>query len=137
MIRTQGHNANRTGRAAEHIIAATLDQRGYQPQRQHLIGTSIFDTALYADFYLSSAPGFPNGLAIESKWQQVGGSAEEKLCYLVENIRHVYPCPVIIVIDGGGFRPGAARWVRAQVGQGNLYAVFAIAEFLTWLNNTL
>jgi len=135
MIRTQGHNANRTGRAAEHVINATLTQRGYTPLRQYPIGQSIFDTALYADFYLSNAPGFDAGLAIESKWQQVGGSAEEKLCYLVENIRHVYPCPAIIVIDGGGFRPGAVRWVRAQVGQGNLHAVFTIAEFLTWLNN--
>jgi len=134
---TQGRTANRTGKAAEHVIHAILTQKGYAPHRQHPIGRSIFDTDLYADFYLPSAPLFPHGLAIESKWQQVSGSAEEKLCYLFLNIRDVYPCPAIIIADGAGFRLGALRWLRAQTGIGRLFAVFNIVEFLTWSNQSL
>ena len=133
----QGRTANRNGRAAEDVITTILTQRGYPPVRQYPVGMGIFETALYADFYIPSLPPFPNGLIIESKWQQVGGSAEEKLCYLVENIRTCYPCSVIIMIDGGGFRPGAVRWLRAQAGQHRLFAVFTLGEFLSWCNRTL
>lgn len=131
----QGRTANRTGRHAEHVIADTLSRRGIAFERQWPAGRSVFDTALVADFYL---PNLATGIIIESKWQQVPGSAEEKLCFLVENIRHdCYPCPVIIVIDGGGFRPNALAWLRAQVDGKRLYAVLSIVEFLTWCNQAL
>lgn len=133
----QGRRANRNGKAAEGVIEDTLTRRGYPPKTQFLIGKSIFDTDLYADFYLDTVPPFPNGLIIESKWQEVAGSAEEKIVYLVENVRHCYPCPVIIIADGSGFRPGALRWLRAQSGQGRLFAVFSLVEFLSWCNRTL
>lgn len=133
----QGRRANRNGRAAEGVIEDTLVRRGYRPLAQHYIGKSIFQTDLYADFYLPALPGFPDGLVIESKWQEVGGSAEEKIVYLVENIRTCYPCPTIVIADGHGFRTGALTWLRAQAGQGHLYAVFSLVEFLSWCNRTL
>jgi hypothetical protein len=134
---TQGRQANRNGRAAESIIAGLLDQRGCPYVRQSPIGLGIFGTPLFVDFYIPTTRAFPNGLIIESKWQQVAGSAEEKLCYLVENIRTVYPCTTIVMIDGLGFRPGAIRWLKAQTGQGRLFAAFDIREFLTWCNQSL
>jgi hypothetical protein len=133
----QGRKANQNGRAAEGVIGDTLIRRGYRPIPQYLVGKSIFSTDLYVDFYLESVPPFPNGLIIESKWQEVSGSAEEKIVYLVENIRHCYPCPVIIIADGNGFRPGALHWLRSQAGQGRLFAVFSLVEFLSWCNRTL
>lgn len=134
---TQGRQANKNGRAAEDVISAILDQRGCVYRRQHPIGLGIFGTPLQVDFYLPSTRPFPNGLIIESKWQQVSGSAEEKLCYLVENIRTVYPCTTIVMIDGSGFRPGAVRWLKAQAGQSRLFAAFDLREFLTWSNQSL
>lgn len=134
---TQGRQANRNGRAAEDVIAGILDGHRYAYERQYPIGLSVFETPLQVDFYLPSSRPFPNGLIIESKWQQVPGSVEEKLCYLVENIRTVYPCTTIIIIDGQGFRPGAIRWVKSQAGHGRLFAAFSIVEFLTWSNQSL
>jgi hypothetical protein len=133
----QGRRAGRNGRAAEGVIEDTLNRRGYTPQTQYPIGKGIFGTDLYADFYLAHVPPFPNGLIIESKWQEVAGSAEEKIVYLVENIRLCYPCPAIIIADGHGFRTGALRWLRSQAGQGRLFAVFSIVEFLSWCNQNL
>lgn len=134
---TQGRNANRNGREAENIIAGVLERRGIPFTRQYRIGNGIFDTPVAADFYAPSVKPFPNGLIIESKWQQVAGTAEEKLCYLVENIHYCYPCTTVIVIDGDGFRVGALRWLRSQAGHGRLFAVLSLVEFVTWSNSNL
>lgn len=133
---TQGKWANSNGRAAEDTINDVLIRHRLIALRQYHVGKSIYGTPLYADFYVATAPGFPDGLIIESKWQETQGSADEKLPYLVTNIHQCYPCPTIIVLDGGGFRPGAERWLCSQVG-GRLYAVMNFREFLTWCNRNL
>ena len=103
---------------------------------QYPIGQSIYGLPLFADLWIKGAPGFPAGLALEVKWQQSTGSVDEKFPYLVLNIRECYPCPAIVIADGGGQRPGALQWLRSQVG-GNLLAVYSLAEFLAWSNRTL
>ena len=136
MRQSQGKRANTNGQSAEDTIAAILMARRYIPQRQYLIGISIFQSPLYADFYLDDIPTFPHGLIIESKWQEVSGSVDEKLPYLVANIQDVYPCPTVIVLHGKGYRLGAAAWLRRQVG-GNLIGVVDLEGFLTWANHNL
>lgn len=103
---------------------------------QYPIGPSIYNLPLNADFWIFGAPLFPNGLAIEVKWQQSTGSVDEKFPYLVHNIKECYPCPAIVIADGGGQRSGALQWLRAQAGD-NLLAVFSLAEFLAWANRKL
>jgi hypothetical protein len=41
-----------------------------------------------------------------------------------------------VIADGGGQRPGALQWLRAQA-EGNLLAVFSLAEFVAWANRNL
>jgi hypothetical protein len=135
--RSQGAQANSTGRVAENMIDAMLRKLGYVPLRGHIIGTGIYDTPIHADFLIACAPGFPKGLIIESKWQGVNGSADEKYPYLVENIRSCYPCPVIILADGDGARPGAIRWLKAQIDGQRLIAVYSLKELVTWCNRNL
>lgn len=103
---------------------------------QYPIGQSIYGLPLLADFWLRGAPGYPDGLAIEVKWQQSPGSVDEKFPYLVLNIQQCYPCPSIVIADGGGQRPGALNWLRGQ-SAGNLLAVHSLAEFLAWANRNL
>lgn len=100
------------------------------------IGPSIYALPLYTDFWIRGTPAYPDGLAIEVKWQQSPGSVDEKFPYLVLNIQHCYPCPVVVVADGGGQRPGALQWLREQV-SGNLLGVFSLAEFLAWANRNI
>lgn len=133
---SQGRRANTNGQAAEMVIAAMLDHQRQIYLRQARIGKGIYGTPLYADFFLPYAAGYPNGFCIESKWQEVAGSADEKLPYLVTNIRECYPCPVVVVLHGGGFRPGAEAWLRRQIDE-HLCGVFRLEEFLTWCNRTL
>lgn len=134
---TQGGRANSNGTSAENTIFDILARKGHTPERQRNIGFGIYGTALRADIYLSTVRRYPDGLIIESKWQESLGSVDEKLPYLVENIRICYPCPTIIVVGGGGMRPLALAWLKRQADGTRLIAVFTLEEFLTWANRTL
>jgi len=136
--RSQGQQANRNGRTAENVIDAILRLHASAPPiRQYPVGFGIYGTPLQADFYLADVRGFVAGLIIESKWQESSGSVDEKWPYLVENIRHCYPAPTIIVLHGGGFRPGAERWLRTQVDSHRLFAVLRLEEFMKWCSHNL
>lgn len=137
MKQTQGKNAANNGRFAENIIDSTLRLKGYFAERQYQIGLGVFETPIYVDFKLNPFPGFPKGLIIESKWQEVQGTADEKLCYLVFNIRYCYPCPAIVIAGGSGARPGAIKWLRSQADGVQVYAVFNLEEFVSWCNRNL
>lgn len=136
---TQGGRAHSNGASAEDVIYGILVGKGYRPERQKTIGPGIYSTGnpLKTDIYIEQAPGYPDGLFIESKWQQSGGSVDEKFPYLVENIRLHYPAPTIIVYGGDGARPPALEWLKRQVDGSRLVAVFTLGEFLKWANHTL
>ncbi|HMP41785.1 MAG TPA: hypothetical protein PKA05_15505 [Roseiflexaceae bacterium] len=115
-------------------------QRRPRPERlfvaQYPIGYSIYGLPLNTDFWLRGAACSPAGLAIEVKWQQSTGSVDEKFPYLILNIQQRYPCPAIVIADGGGQRPGALQWLRDQASD-NVLGVFSLAEFLAWANRNL
>lgn len=135
--RSQGARANASGGVTEMMIDAALRRLGYVPHRQRVIGVGIYGTPIQADIMIDRAPGFPVGLIIESKWQGSKGSVDEKYPYLVLNIKECYPCPVIILADGDGARPGAIRWLKSQVDGTHIYAVFSLKELVTWCNQNL
>ncbi len=127
-----GRQANHSGRMAEDVIAGILDARRYHYQRQVAVGTSIYGTTLRADFLADDIPGYPGGLIIESKWQDTGGTADEKLPFLVLNIEQRYSHPTIIVLEGEGYRPGAEQWLRGQI-SGKLVGVYSLKQFMSWM----
>ncbi|HML74908.1 MAG TPA: hypothetical protein PKB02_10480 [Anaerohalosphaeraceae bacterium] len=147
----QGTKANKTGRKLEQFITHTLEDLGYkhvdkkdfeksrilgQPiyTRQLYICKSIYNTEIHCDFIIYHPDKHPDCLAIESKWQQSSGSVDEKFPYLVHNIKEMYPCKAIIIIDGGGYKPAAEIWLRKQIDQ-KLLKVFSMAEFQKWSNS--
>ena len=146
----QGTFANQTGSSLEQYINTMLHDKGYTfvekkkfmdatylPQpvytRQFPIAKSIYDTQLYCDFLLYHPDKHPNCLIIESKWQQAGGSVDEKFPFLVMNIREKYPYATIIVLDGGGYKKKADEWLRKQV-DNKIMHVFNMREFQIWSN---
>lgn len=145
-----GTKANYTGNALEQYIEHRLVTAGYtrvNPQqfkpgiyigqpffsRRFHAGTSIYNTPIYSDFAIYHPTKWPDCLIIEAKWQQVGGSVDEKYPYLVLNI-HRYNFKTVLLLDGGGYKKGAETWVRDQAGRGNLLHVFNMAEFQAWAN---
>jgi len=135
---TQGTQANYTGEQCERAIYQILKGRGYQVERKVVICQSIYGTPYEVDFMVHGLRAFADGLAIESKWQQVSGTADQKYPYLVANIVEKFPCPAIVVLAGGGMKPGSIRWLRHQVnGQTNLVGVYRFEEFVAWTMNNL
>lgn len=147
-----GTQANYTGSILESAILSRLDERGYtfippkrftparfleQPiySRKFHIGQSIYDTPQYCDFILYHPQKWTNNLVIEVKWQQVGGSVDEKYPYLVLNIQMKYSVPTILILDGSGYKKGAEKWIRSQSGHGNFLSVFNLQQFHAWVNN--
>ncbi|MBD2089518.1 hypothetical protein H6F67_06585 [Microcoleus sp. FACHB-1515] len=134
---SSGSRANLSGKTAEHILACILKHHGFVVKPQYIAGRSIYDCELKIDLFVEGIPAFPKGLAVESKWQDVKGSVDEKLPYLVTNIKSIYPFPAVIVIHGGGTRPGAIRWLKSQVDQDKLIAVLSLEEFVSWVTRKL
>jgi hypothetical protein len=134
------HEALEAEPAIEQQAMFGAAQRRPRPARlfvaQYPIGYSIYGLPLFTDFWVRGAACSPDGLAIGVKWQQSTGSVDEKFPYLILNIQQRYPCPAIVVADGGGQRPGALQWLRDQAA-GNLLAVFSLAEFMAWANRNL
>ena len=151
MARSQGAQANLTGNRLEKFIEFSLIDSGYQkaPDKnefverletynhpaystQTKIGHTIYETNLICDFLLYHPQKWPHGLVLEAKWQQVSGTADEKYPYFVMNIwKSEYQ--TVMILDGGGYRAGAERWVRAMQKR-NLLHVFSMSQFQTWVN---
>lgn len=155
MTMTQGARANKSGNILEGNIEAVLNGHTYFQVGNHVtkeflltasllpkryakqvyIGTGIYQTSLKVDFYVIGLAASPSGLIIECKWQESGGSVDEKFPYLNLNIQDSYPAPTIVVIGGEGMREGAIQWLRQQVTYNrNLLGVYSLDRFIAWAN---
>jgi hypothetical protein len=134
---TSGKQANDNGRNIEEAVADRLRTCGEYFNQQQPVGTSIYNTAIRCDFYLPQAIT-DHGLCIEVKYQDTPGTADQKLPFLYQNIvEGRYPAPVLVLIVGSGWSPGALPWLRSKVDGQRLYAVMNFEEFLTWTIRTL
>lgn len=152
---TQGQRATLNGRGFDEAIASTLAGRGFKAVRhkdwqghEEEYGgevlildapyQSIYGRPSRSQFTLISAR---NNLRvrIEPRWQQVHGTADEKLPFFYLNAMAA-PDPVIIVIDGGGWREGAVAWLRRAATRGQSdrpsgqVRVMSLVEFIAWVN---
>jgi site-specific DNA-adenine methylase len=147
----QGTRANFTGRELEDFVASILEKRGYtkveqrkfepsehlnQPiyARRYDAGKNVYGTASRVDFVLYHPKKHHKCLIIEAKWQQTGGSVDEKYPFLILNIKNQHPYETILILDGGGYKRGACEWIRSQVGD-NFKALFDMAGFQKWANS--
>ncbi len=150
MVKQGGKTATETGKRLEEFITHNLKENQYtlvdrtkwktaryleQPiyTRQLYLCKSIYGSLIYGDFVIYHPEKHPDCLAIESKWQQVSGSVDEKLPFTVHNIKEKYPIDAIMLIDGGGHKKGAIEYVKNQIG-GRLVNVFSMSEFQKWVN---
>ena len=150
-IEQGGRRANITGGSLEDFISNLIEQAGYeyalsdlfaplkcmeQPiyTKQYNVGHDIFGKDRKCDFILYHPRKYPNCLVIESKWQQSRGSVEEKLPFLVLTIQKS-GYDTSVVLDGGGYSPGAETWLRGQAGSACLKQVFNMVEFQKFVND--
>ena len=150
-----GQRANRTGNKLEKFIENVLKESGYtefignkrqafenrksiggkQYIKQLVVGPTIYDSERKVDFMIFNKEKFPDGLIIESKWQQSSGSVDEKYPFLFFNIMKT-EVPTIVLLDGGGYKPTAMKWLKGQVNlQGALIGVWNMVEFQKEVND--
>lgn len=148
----QGAQANRQGQNLEGQVETILIASGYHKvkankydnevlsnprpvfARQYKINNNLYRQTSKIDFILFHPTIHPDGLIIECKWQQSAGSVDEKFPYLAINIRAHYNKKGIVIVDGGGFRPGGVNWLKSQIDGNRLLHVFSLSEFMVWVN---
>lgn len=108
---------------------------GKQYAKQVPCGTSIYETKRKCDIFILNQERFPDGLIIECKWQQSSGSVDEKYPFALFNIIKI-GVPTIILLDGGGYKPAAMKWLKEQADPKRaLIGVYNMAEFQKLVNN--
>ncbi|WP_103639627.1 PD-(D/E)XK nuclease superfamily protein [Campylobacter concisus] len=157
--RTQGNAANSSGNVLEQAVISTMTAKdfalvSYSKWAKHpgayggelLLKNVPYDT-IYGhsgktEFLLKSAA---RGLEIriECKWQQAAGSVDEKFPYLYLNCIEAMPeNHIIILVDGGGYKQGAIKWLNTAVNRrryqsqnnGKTIQVMKLVEFIRWAN---
>ena len=152
--RTQGGQANKTGRVLESVVQNTFIQHGFTvtPHKHYaaavpMTGDCLIKRIPYTSIYghsgktefLAISSSRNMRIRIECKWQQVAGSVDEKFPYLFENCKNMPEPTVFILIDGGGYKNGALTWLKnatASYSEKDI-RVFSMMEFTIWANSTL
>lgn len=150
MTKSSGSIAKKNGCNLESTIENILKMDGYteidkkrflsfskiseQPiySKEVLVGKTIYETNRKCDFIIFHPQKFKENLIIECKWQQRGGSVDEKYPYLILNIKKL-GVDTIIVLDGKGYKKRAETWLKDQA-TGCLKNVVDLSEFLTIAN---
>jgi PD-(D/E)XK nuclease superfamily protein len=151
----QGQQAVHNGKAFEDDLARKLtDQLGYRqfprvPQALSLplvetppaffvrecrgLAINVYEGSMRLDFYLCHPTKHPRGLIIELKYQERGGSLDEKLYFTVNSLLGT-PIPSLLLLVGNGFKRPAVRWCVRQHHPGRLWVITDWAELLRLIN---
>lgn len=98
-------------RVGHNVLDATLDNKFY---RQLPAFNSIYGVPFKADFIIKSKERI--GL-IEMKWQVSAGSVDEKLPFWLLTLQRLPPSvTALLIVIGGGIRPGATDWIKYNNG---------------------
>lgn len=100
---------------------------------QYNLCKTIYNTDLKCDFIVYHPEKQKECIVIECKWQQSGGSVDEKYPFLVENLKKQSPYKSIIILDGNEYKKGAENWLRKQADK-KLLHIFNMSEFKVWSN---
>ncbi|MEQ8191790.1 MAG: PD-(D/E)XK nuclease superfamily protein [Candidatus Eremiobacterota bacterium] len=156
----QGSLATGSGNTLEQTITGTLLSKGFTPvnygeyiKKKHNYGEELLlKNVPYKTIYghdgktefLLKSRKYSIEVRIECKWQQASGSVDEKYPYLYLNCIEAMPeKDIIIIIDGGGAKEGAVKWLK-KAAENHVYTantiknikVFNLVEFVKWANFT-
>lgn len=149
---SQGARANMTGRVFENLVGSTLSSYGFTLVEEINESMSCFATQVpYRNIYgcvsksdfVVRCPRRGLDTRIECRYQQVGGSVDEKLPFLFLNAVKAMPeTQVLIILGGGGARTKATQWLFDSAMEVNergerIIEVLSLEGFLRWSNDNL
>ena len=133
-----GGSGTRTGTGQELMIESLLEFNHYNYQKQVFIGKQLFNNRYKADFVVD------NSIIVSLKWQQVAGTAEQKVIYeiasLIKIIENDNFKKAYVVIGGNGFSRNAKEYLFSQehrniLKHGDLVENIGVEDFIARLNN--
>jgi len=110
----------RTGKIFESMLVTALQKNNYSVQEQVKVGNKPDGSKYTIDILVDSL------IYISIKWQQIGGSAEEKIPFEVITLTHILKTKnnenarAYIVLGGNGWRKSLKEW-------------YCSSEFLEWI----
>jgi len=107
---------------------ARLDKKVFA--KNVVLGKNIYSGDWRTDFLYYNGKNFR---ILHARWQQVGGSVDEKFPFFVANAKKSDKLS-IFVLGGDGFKQGARDWLASQVGL-KIVEVFSEEEFQEWAND--
>ena len=162
MAKKQGGLANSSGNTLERMVIATFESKGFEvemfrnwvkkPEKygSELLLRNVPYETIYGHNgnteFLVKSRDYNLEIRIECKWQQSSGSVDEKFPYLYLNCIEKMPEPtIIIIVDGGGAKPGAVEWLKSAANSSRYWKddkpqkeilVMDLQGFIIWANNT-
>jgi hypothetical protein len=106
---------------------------------------SIYEHTGKTEFLIINKPK-DRVIRVECKWQQDAGSVDEKFPYMYLNCIYGYEeAEIILIVDGGGYKPGARAWLEKVIDnkwlidEENPKAIrlMTISEFTAYFNSHL
>ena len=154
---TQGAIANKNGKVFEKMMLPIFENAGFEIFTSSQINKRTIQCERYV---ITNAPYKTiygeNGktefvivdgdrrIRVEAKYQASAGSVDEKYPYMLLNGIYAYPeTEIIFVVDGGGYKPGAHRWLKDSIENnwlkyresGKDIKLMNIADFMNWFNH--
>ncbi len=156
----KGSLASGQGKVLEENVISTFSRKGFEVvmwsdwnRNRHRYGDelllknapfkNIYGHDGYTEFLLKSEK-YELEIRIECKWQQSAGSVDEKFPYLYLNCIEAMPeNHIAIIIDGGGAKEGAVRWLKNaaekrlftdEKSSRKIIDIFSLSEFIQWAN---
>ena len=134
-----GGSGTRTGTGQEIMIESLLKYNNYNYEKQIFIGNQLFNNRYKADFVID------NSIIVSLKWQQVPGTAEQKVIYEIASLIKIigesdkYKM-AYLVIGGNGFSSNAKEYLFSQrytdiLKNGDLVRSISVEDFIARLNN--
>ncbi len=155
----QGAMANLNGHSVEGVLEHLFSTKGFTilpsaqyeqtPPERRPGGNVVLKNVPYETIYGSQGRtefvviSGSRRIRIESKYQSSPGSVDEKFPYMLLNAIQTYPEPeVVLLVTGGGYKPGAYQWLHNQIaanwlnfqGRGKSISLMGLDQFITWFN---
>lgn len=137
-----GGRGTKTGASWELVIKPVLEIHYSGRFQTHVpVGNQLFGASYYADFVVQDDTG---GIIVSAKWQQVSGTAEQKLLYEIASLISIIQSSgnyrkAYVVPGGAGFSRGARNFLlhnnhHEVLANGHLVEVISLEGFLARAN---
>lgn len=153
----QGAQANKNGKVVERMLEPLFEDSGFKVL-SYSDASKNPDLIKTLDRYVLKNVPFTNIYGSEGKTEFViydtktersirvesKSGVDEKYPYMLLNAISQYSeKEVILIVDGGGYKPGSRQWVKTQISSnwlnfkssGKKIRLMFIAEFVNWFNH--